>query len=63
MAKRKRSFETGPGFIAAIPCAKCLHTRCGHECACECAKEDHLLPFERVDLAKAGAEIKRRRWK
>lgn len=29
-----RRFETGPGFLMAVPCPDCGHTRCGRECPC-----------------------------
>ncbi len=31
-----RTYDVGPGFVAARACPKCHHTRCGPKCACDC---------------------------
>jgi hypothetical protein len=39
-----RTFESGPGFVAAVPCPQCGHTKCGADCACDCASQSTSTP-------------------
>lgn len=31
-----RKHESGPGFVRAVACPMCMHTRCGPDCGCDC---------------------------
>ncbi len=38
-APATRRFLVGSGFIGAVECGLCGHTRCGGGCACDCRRE------------------------
>jgi hypothetical protein len=33
-----RTLERGPGFVRAVECPECRHTKCGPTCTCPCQR-------------------------
>jgi hypothetical protein len=42
---RETIYEIGPGFVRALECPDCGHTRCGEDCVCNCdaARAEHKI--------------------
>mgnify|MGYP001584747356 FL=1 len=61
-----RVYEHGPGFVRAVACPDCGHTKCGESCVCNCdaARAEDALARLRVEAERLARESEawRLRW-
>lgn len=61
-----RVYEQGPGFVRAVECPDCGHTKCGESCVCNCdaARAEDECGRLRVEVERLNreSEVWRLRW-
>jgi hypothetical protein len=64
MKRPQRIMDDGPGFVRARECPKCMHTRCGLDCHCNCIaavveQERDTLRAELKQLQECNTALER----